>query len=327
MRVGLRCTAYMILLTLLTAPCWADSYAVVVNLDNKTVQPANPAVNNWSQDTIVIEVEGKGSSQTEIGLTIPGLVYSRDGQRVAQKKTLLSGPRSPITFLRCGQRTELDERAFPDRERLTCPFAIRDEEPDALTVYTRARTFAVRILTTDAEQEVETVSIQVYQKPFELGWSAGVAMFPSAEDHRYRLTPTPDEPDMAVLERVGAANLPYQFSAFAHYVSHEYNKFGVSFGLSTDIPVEDLSIMLGGTLALRTLPLVNTGYITAGIAYTKSKRLRSEYEGLERVSASLTTDALTDDEYDFELFVALTFGFLGGEDQFKGVFPGSENSD
>ena len=165
------------------------------------------------------------------------------------------------------------------------------------------------------------VPIFVREQPWALRWSAGFSMF-SRRDERYRLDPIEGEESLQPL-KVSDGSYPYQLAAFAHYHPLRADWFAVSAGLATDVPVEEISIMLGASFSLRTLPLDNSLYLTAGISYSRADRLQAKYEGLGPVASDLDTGDLVGKEYGFGGFVALSFGFAGGQDKFKGVYSGS----
>jgi hypothetical protein len=121
------------------------------------------------------------------------------------------------------------------------------------------------------------------------------------------------------LESAGHGPVAYQLAAFAHYRIRN-TPLSTTFGLSTDIPVENLTAMLGLSYSVRTLPIVNSGHVTAGIAYAPRSRLRPEFAGLRTVPGGVTVGSLTRQEYDFGPFLAISFSFLGGEEQFKAVY-------
>jgi hypothetical protein len=50
--------------------------------------------------------------------------------------------------------------------------------------------------------------------------------------------------------------------------------------------------------------------------------LISDYRGLSTVPTGTSPASLTASKYGFGVFVAITFSFLGGEEQFKGVYSG-----
>ncbi len=115
--------------------------------------------------------------------------------------------------------------------------------------------------------------------------------------------------------------------AFAHYLpSFADGRAGISAGLATNVPVENLTVAAGLSVALRTIPIDNTWYVTFGAAWAQRDRLRSEFQGRDVVPASLTSDALLEGRYGLTYFLAFSFGFFGGEQQFKGVYSGGGKS-
>jgi hypothetical protein len=169
--------------------------------------------------------------------------------------------------------------------------------------------------------------IQVEQKPFGLDYSAGFAGFGGISDKRYRLMPIEGDSENAKLVAASSKNIPYQLAAFAHYMPYRWHGTnGPAIGLSIDVPVENLTIMAGWSFAARTLPVINTGYLTFGLAYVKRDRLRADFEGQSTVAANISPDTVVEKSYGLGAFVAISFGFFGGQQQFRNVFPAGNGS-
>jgi hypothetical protein len=317
------CKVPIIVVTLglfFTPTVFAGTSVIEVDLDNATTNPEFPAVNNWSADTILIKIKGRQdlAKQDEIGLTIdvpdPSL-YQQNSF------TTVFGRFVTLTVQRCAEAPA----------KTSCPSAQANHSTSSWNVFSPARAFAVKIFKIDRTgpkpilESLMSFPIQVEQKPFGLDFSAGFAGFGGIADKRYHLVAIDEDSENAKLVPATDKDLPYQIAALAHYMPHKWKGIqGPSVGLSTKIPMEDLTIMLGWSFSARTLPVINTGYLTIGAAYVKRNRLRADFEGRDTVPANLSVDTVVEKSYGVGAFIALSFGFFGGADEFKGVFPASK---
>jgi hypothetical protein len=73
--------------------------------------------------------------------------------------------------------------------------------------------------------------------------------------------------------------------------------------------------------------LVNSLYATAGLSYSPADRLKARFEGITNLQEGTSQEDLVERESGFGIFIALTFGFAGGEEQFRGVVSGSRGSE
>ena len=314
----------------------ADTSSIEVDLDTLTVNPEFPAINIWSADTIVIKIKGKTDlADDDIFTTIdvltppPASAMNKDSSIYEKKNEFypLKGRNVTLTVDRC-------ENA-PDGK---CPAAVITQETSSAVVYTPPRSIVVKIHKKGNETEVNGKKtfpltsligfpIQAERKPFALGFSAGFAGFGGLADRRFRLMPIEGESEMATLARASDKNLTYQIAAFAHYMPYRWQGTnGPAIGLATDVPVEDITFMLGWSFAARTLLAGNTGYLTVGVAYAKRNRLRPEFQEGGKVAADLSLDTVTEKTYGVGAFISISFGFFGGEQRFKGVFPAGGSS-
>lgn len=327
-RVGCRVVIATVILGLSFVPLsFAGSSVIEVDLDDMTTSPAFPAVNNWSADTILIKIKGRDdlSRQDEIVSTIdvpdPRLYGGGEGGEF----TTLNGRFVTINVQRCA----LAPSGTP------CPSAQASPQTSSWRIFSPAQGFVFKIFTVDRTDPARptltsllSFPIQVEQKPFGLDFSAGFAGFGAIEDKRYRLKAIDGDSENATLVPASDRDLPYQIAALAHYMPHQWKGIhGPSVGLATEIPMEDLTVMLGWSFSARTLPVINTGYLTIGAAYVKRNRLRTDFEGRDTVPANLNIDTVVEKRYGVGAFIALSFGFFGGEDEFKGVFPAGDSSD
>jgi hypothetical protein len=319
-----------VILGLLLCPAlWAGTSVIEVNLDNLTVSPEFPAVNNYSSDTILVKITGKNDFKPEdiiSTLDVPSKDYYKDKNSFPS----VGGRFVTLTFQRCAQAPA----------GKGCPDFDKNDAASSFTIYSDARSFAFKIFSVEAVADSAIPSrkllklnsligfpIQVEQKPFGLDFSAGFAGFAGVKDRRYRLVPIEGDSENASLVRASDKDVPYQFAAFAHYMPLRWHGTnGPAIGLAINVPVENLTIMAGWSFAARTLPIVNTGYLTFGLAYTQRNRLRADFEGRNTLPADTNIDTVVEKSYGLGAFVSISFGFFGGEQQFKGVFPASNGS-
>jgi hypothetical protein len=195
------------------------------------------------------------------------------------------------------------------------------------SIFINQGTILVRVVAgEETEQEEYAFAIQVVDRHYALSYSAGFA-FVGVRDDEYRLDPSSTDSTRLTITRNGSGGVPYQLSAFTHYTTLTRRKestraLSASFGVASKVPVNELTAMLGGTFSLNTLPLVNAGHITVGVAYAPRKVLTSDYRGVKSVPVGTSAAGLTTSKYGFGAFVAITFSFLGGEEQFRGVYSG-----
>jgi hypothetical protein len=290
-----------------------------VNLDDQTISPEFPAVNNWSDDTILIKITGrediKEPENIITTIDVPSPEYYKDKDAFPS----VGGRFVTMTFLRCDKSAD----------KKTCPSVEMNTAASSWSIHSGARAFAVKIFSAEGDKLTSLIAfpIQVEQKPFGLDFSAGFAGFAGLNDKRYRLAPIEGDSENATLTPASDKNLPYQLAAFAHYMPHRWHGTnGPAIGLAIDVPVENVTIMAGWSFAARTLPVVNTGYLTFGLAYAQRNRLRPDFEGRDTVPADLSLDTIVEKSYGLGAFISISFGFFGGEQQFKGVFPAGNSS-
>lgn len=184
----------------------------------------------------------------------------------------------------------------------------------------------------DIEREKGSVPRQVVihldHSTFELLWSAGFAM-PWLRDDRIRLDPQSDGKTLDVKVN-GFGSVPYRVAAFVHYCFLEkgLNWGCLTGGLGTNVPVDDLTIMAGISGRARPIPSLNSAYLTVGAAYGQRKALNDDLAGRDdpTVQSGTSASSLLTSRRDFRVFVALSYGFFGGEEKFRGVYSGLGNS-
>lgn len=325
---------------------------IKVRMDEKSVSPKDPTINLRTSDPVVlVQVLGLDPKKYKKLASYPDMtMYARDEQDSGTlRRTLEPTDRSVVglSFRECSSESfareglrEIDlglgrgavDLLRAERRELSahCPFAVIDPTRAGWMIFGRARTILFAVDAWDHGEREESdalvtmvVPIFVREQPWDLRWSAGFSLF-NRRDDRYRLEAAPGEEESLTPVQVSDGSRPYQLSAFAHYHPLRRDWLAVSAGLATDVPVEDLSIMLGVSFALRTLPLVNSLYLTVGVSYSRADRLQAKFEGVETVGGDIGLEELVGKEYGFGGFAALTFGFAGGEEKFKGVVSGSK---
>jgi hypothetical protein len=169
------------------------------------------------------------------------------------------------------------------------------------------------------------IGVRLVRRHWNLAFSTGFAVF-TRSDERYALRAIAGDDSNKIIERTSDAGTPYSIGVFAHY-DHASYPFAFSFGLGTEVPMKELSLLLGLSLKARTLPLGQSGYLTAGVALRPFARLAGSFEstfsnpdaGKRTVAAATTDAALTERKYAPALFVAFSFVFAGkGESEFSG---------
>src|ERR1051326_4327565 len=96
----------------------------------------------------------------------------------------------------------------------------------------------------------------------------------------------------------------------------------ITFGGSTKIPVDQLTALAGLSVRIEPFPIVNSAYITAGIAYRGHKVLMAKYRDTLRAPAGVSETDILETRHDVGFVVAASFGFGGGESEFKKVVSG-----
>jgi hypothetical protein len=309
---------------------------ITADLPEHTVDPANPTLNIQAVDSLLVNMKGEleGIEDRKIFsvLDLPryakvagaGGVELKPEAQVGDLATF--GRQVAITFRGC-RNSDFAAEGIKAPAGSPCGFAVlRDTLQASWVVFSGAQpiTFTIRA-NGDGKGHPAIYQfsflIRVEDRSWALSYSAGIAVL-GVKDHRYRLRPNAEDDQVADLVRVSDGSYPYQLAAFANYMSLKRPWLGLSAGLATEVPSEQLTAMVGVSFALRTLPFSNTAYLTLGGNYTQRARLRAEFEDRATVPLDVTADALVEQRYGFGAFLGLSFGFLGGEEQFTGVFKG-----
>jgi hypothetical protein len=333
--------AIMSLALLGVLPVFGELATITVDVTQKRVSPENPTVNTAASDAVILHIVTDGKelpSGTEVSTTLAGpspLTKRSDRSfSYSDEYPIAEGSSPLITFRKC-DRLAISEYRIVSPESLDmgpprCPFYTIDETHRVWTVAISQGIILVRVktglpVTANAQSRGEeyAFAIQVVNRVYALNWSAGFS-FLGLRDEQVRLDPIPGNDSEQSLQPNGHGEVPYQLAAFAHYARlfKWTQSLSLSFGLATKVPVNELTAMIGMTMSLRTLPLVNSGHFTIGIAYGPHKELIPDYRGRATIPAGVSVSSLTSSRYAFAPFAAVTFSFFGGEEQFKGVYAG-----
>jgi len=340
-----RSKLFLLVILCSTRSLMGELATITVDVATKSVSPSNPTVNLAANDAVLLRVvwnEKPLPSNAVVKTTLAGpraLLPVSDGiYRYADEHPWAEGASPLVIFRQCDFRARQDHRLVtpePGGEfpLPRCPIYTMDKSRRAWTVILNEGIVLVRVEldgvidppASAPRHEEHAFAIQIVHRGYALNWSAGFS-FLGLRDEKYRLDPIPGDDEHVTLVRSGVGEVPYQIAAFAHYtrLARRTQALSFSFGLATRIPVNELTAMVGGTLSLRTLPLVDAGHLTAGVAYGPREELLPDYRGRAIITAGVSPASLTGSRYTFGPFVAITFSFFGGEEQFKGVYSGSD---
>lgn len=296
--------------------------------------PTDPSVNVWGNHTVILRVvkfpEGLKRADLGFRLDIPGVT----NENALSESILLAGSEVTLRLLPCrdwalnsAEREGLERVAkkSPGGGRSdTCGVALQTQENGAW-IFSRDRSLPISVVRMKGEYPPEvlrTFSLQLVNNPWFLDWSAGFNFLRTA-DHSYRLDPTADN-GMSSIRQLETQDWKYEFASFVHYLPYQWSgAYGFSVGISTKLPADSLNIAVGADIRLRTFGTSkNAAYLTFGFAFAKRDRLHPDFEGKDSAPATLSKDQLIQGRYGLVPFVAITFGFLGGEKEFTGVYSG-----
>jgi hypothetical protein len=326
---------------LLPSAAFGATSTVQINLNPPSIDPPSPAVNTWGHNAVLVSIGKLPAASVpqdfEAHVDIP--TVASDDLRTwaslpAEQRTRKSVPGAntfafelPLTlrFLPCHAIavSGTDDALLRAAKSigLPCNFGVWSST-STLVVYAKDLALPIQIRKRAEGRPGETVQsvvLQVENDPWFVDWSAGFS-FLRTRDERYRVDPIEGEDD-ARLVKLKPLESKYEFASFAHYLPYQlHGSFGAAIGLSTKLPADSLNIALGLDIRLRAFPSGYAGYLTIGAAYAKRDRLHPDFQGLSKVPKGLSSDRLVEGRYGVVPFVSLTFGFLGGEKEFKGVY-------
>jgi hypothetical protein len=183
---------------------------------------------------------------------------------------------------------------------------------------------------------VTPFTIRTVRPYWGLNFSMGLSFFGGNEvrDEQYTLAPFKDDLNTPNINEgdttdqqivfTGHGETPYELGAFATYMIRRPKPLplGLTFGVSTKVPVDELTAVGGVSTRIQPFPIADSAYIMVGLAYRGHKQLLGKYRTSLRAPAGVTETDLVEARHDFGLFVAVSFAFAGGETQLKKVVSG-----
>lgn len=367
MRFVHRFLAPVLVLAFLAPSAYAATGVITVDLVKGTIDPPNPIVNVAAADAVEIRLvkDGKAinSFDYDIRTTINSgrtFVAGEDGKAapvfddpVFRQGTIV------LNTKRCGwkeTREDLNGITLPTGQKdIPCPLLLVTQNGYS-TVYGEKSTITVNVQVVQRPAKVVEprifgwrnqmvapaealvpATLERYEVPFSiqlmargshLFWSLGMSWF-DVRDEVYALVPSGT--DKLKITPAGDGEVNYQVGANAHYslsiTRKPWSSGSVLFGLSANVPVDQLSAYAGLALTAWTLPDNDSGHIFVGVGYTRAARLAPEFRELtgDLVPTTTAVASLTRDEYDLGFVLGISFSFFGGQDQFKAVFPGKKS--
>lgn len=342
MRRGLLIATVLVIATTMHG----ETQTITVDIGTKTVNPDNPTVNIVAAESVLVRLLHNGQhlpADAEIKSYLAGpspLKSTKSGYEYQTDLPYVEGALPFVALRMCSDKIKARHLVTvagsnqPVEPR--CPFYTVDDSRRGWTVNIYEGVLLIRTVanwktkvgegekaTTIEHHEEFAFAVQVAARKYKLGWSAGFA-FPLLRDHEYQLDTITSNTTEKTLRRISDGQVPYQLAAFAHYtrLGDRAKATSASFGLATKVPVNELTAMLGVTFSARTIPFADAGHFTVGVAYGPRKELVSEFRGRTTVPAATPLSTLTASRYGFAPFLAITFSFLGGETQFRGVYSG-----
>jgi hypothetical protein len=308
---------------------------IVVDMSKGTVTPSDPVVNTASGSDVAITLLNgdKAIPVDQVLFRFARTVYQRSPSGAgitpvdSPEGFTIGGPSLSLNFRSCSALLALGVQGDPN---VLCPVILVQtlSKTPVATVYSDEdgiEVFAESSTTKTFDVASTTripILIGVVKRRASLSYSAGLSFFNKA-DERWGLAPIDADDKKQTLVRLDQASRAYKLAANANYMGlFGPPALGVTFGIATNVPFESLATMLGFTYTIRTLPLVNSANLTAGVAYSPHKVLLPEYRGHATVPAGIAVSGLTAEEHDFGVFFGFSFNFAGGEEQFKTVFSG-----
>lgn len=275
-------------------------------------------------------------------------IHTLTGKSATQDQFTELGASHLVRFRKCSvsylSQFQIDGHAVTKDD---CPLLVSNGEGN-VTVYANSDSVAL-----DAEVDTATgaqstpfapqntkhalFTIRTVRPWWNLNFSTGFSFFSGdhLRDEQYRFAPVVDDPATAVDESkttdreivsTGHGETPYELGAFATYMIHRPANLpvGVTFGVSSKIPVDQLTALAGLSARIEPFPVVNSAYITVGVAYRGHKVLMPKYRDTLRAPAGVSETDILVARHDVGLVIAVSFGFGGGEAQFKKVVSGGQ---
>ena len=287
-----------------------EAAVVKIDMTNLTQDPTFPIVNIKAASSVVIEIQ-------------PISTLWRLRPTGAEEGAYASGSRIVLNFTEMPEPTKapvVDRSSWTifvhDRKVINLDVDIDPSASDADVASLKAS------LNATARQKARgEFVIQLERATYALAWSAGLS-FLGLRDQRFRLEPIEGNDQEVSLIRTKDDDIPYRLVALAHYCSVRNRAICPTFGFGFDVPVTGLTAIAGIGFRFRPIIIKDSMYLTLGAAYGPRKVLNSDFEGHERVPSGTGTDTLRAQRYDVSWMISFSFGFFGGEEEFKAVYEG-----
>jgi hypothetical protein len=350
--------AAVVSLSSLTAAAQTGPWDIAVDVGRAdqapVVTPAKPIARIGEDDVVTLQILSKGEipseSLTSLQFGHPVLTITRSAKGVTTLTAVtvpgvaarfaMEGTSHMLRFRNCSDKTLHGLRWADGRPvmRSDCPIVANDGTR-TVTVYANTDAIPLIAAVTDAKNpgEVRTTAftIRTVRPYWNLNWSTGFSFFSGQKvrDERYALRPFQDDPltttdesattDQEIV-RLDRGETPYEFGAFATYMLHRPVQLplGITFGVSTEIPVDQLTAVAGLSTRIKAFPIADSAFLTAGIAYRSASHLMPKYRGTMRAPEGVAESDIVESRHDVGFFLAVSFGFGGGDAQFKKVVAG-----
>lgn len=337
---------------------WDIAVDVGAGATPATVTPTKPVARIGDDDYLAIQilVDGKvpdGQARLVFAQRVLNLTTTDEGPSLLAYRSADAGSEEPFTehgashllrFRKCNEKY-LSHFTINGRRmtRDDCPLIIADGIGN-LTVYANTDSIAL-------DAQVDFPAARAGDKPtvkhgqftirtvrpwWNLNFSTGFSFFAGDQvrDDQFRFDKIADDPATPNVDEsnttdrrivsTGHGETPYELGAFATYMLHRPTNLpvGLTFGVSTKIPVDQLTALAGVSVRIEPFPIVNSAYVSAGIAYRSHKVLMAKYRDTLRAPAGVSEADILESRHDIGVVVAVSFGFGGGEAQFKKVVSG-----
>ena len=321
------------------------------------VSPTRPIARIGDDDYLAIQilVDGKVPPDADAALTFPQRVLNlniSDGvQTIAfrpagTEQLTERGASHLIRFHKCNEKS-LSQFQINGHtgSKADCPLIVSNGAGN-VTVYANSDSIALDATAkvtmgsgTSVTNETKHAlfTIRTVRPWWNLNFSSGFSFFAGdhLRDEQVRFEKFTDDPSTPADEssttdqkivRAGNGEAAYELGAFATYMLHRPTNIpvGFTFGVSSKIPVDQLTAVAGVSVRIEPFPIVNSAYITAGIAYRGHKVVAPKYRDTLRAPVGVTEANVFETRHDIGLMVAVSFGFGGGEAQFKKVVSGGQ---
>ena len=340
---------------------------LTVNIQTGIIDPIAPAINIRTSQTVIFVIEPGDLKYVSTKIVLPTFVLQAKAGEPGDEPARSNGKKNdwkcpgkppPPAWELVSKGDEISEKQialtfYDGRDRevekflcenriemrpgLRANFAIATEDGLHRKIFAEKNTTLIIAISfkrppNDSKvQETMIVPVQLDSRDYALDWSAGFAAF-GARDRRYRTEPIVGNDEQVRLMRASDGSLPYQLAAFAHYKELKpkgwWGKhFETIAGVGLDVPVEQVSLMLGLGVTADTFPFSDSGHLILGAAYTPVKRLKADFEGRSLVNSGISGETVVEDRHELTWFFGVSFSFLGGRERFEGVYSKPESEE